>query len=149
MSQLQDRVQDDLKQAMRAQEPVRRSALRMLIAAFKNAEIEARRPLTGEEALAVVQKQAKQRQESIAEFQKAGRQDLVDQEQGELDVLQAYLPEQASADEIEAAARKIVAETGASTARDIGKVMPALVKQFAGRADGRTINEIVRSLLGA
>ena len=149
MSQLQDRVQEELKQAMRAQEPVRRSALRMLIAAFKNAEIEARHPLTDEEALAVVQKQAKQRQESIAEFQKANRQDLVAQEQAELEVLQVYLPEQASPDEIEAAARKIIAETGATTARDIGKVMPVLVKQFAGRADGRAINEVVRSLLGA
>jgi hypothetical protein len=149
MSQLQDRVQEELKQAMRAQEPIRRSALRMLIAAFKNAEIEARHPLNEDEALAVVQKQAKQRQESIAEFQKAARHDLVAQEQAELEVLQVYLPEQATPDEIEAAARKLVAETGASTARDIGKVMPVLVKQFAGRADGRTINEIVRSLLGA
>lgn len=149
MSQLQDRVQEELKQAMRAQEPIRRSALRMLIAAFKNAEIEARHPLTDEEALTVVQKQAKQRQESIAEFQKAARQDLVAQEQAELEILQAYLPEQAAPDEIEAAARRIVAETGASSARDIGKVMPVLVKQFAGRADGRTINEIVRSVLGA
>jgi len=149
MSQLQDRVQDDLKQAMRAQEPVRRSALRMLIAAFKNAEIEARHPLTDDEALGVVQKQAKQRNESIVEFRKAGRQDLIDREQGELDVLMAYLPEQAAPEEIEAAARKIVAETGATSARDIGKVMPLLVKQFAGRADGRTISDIVRSLLGA
>lgn len=148
MSTLKERIQSELADAMRARQEVRKSALRMLIAAVKNAEIEAGHGFSDEEVVGVVQKQAKQRRESIAEFEKANRADLVAQEQGELEVLEAYLPEQATDADIEAAAKKVIEETGASSARDIGKVMPVLVKQFAGRADGRAINEIVRRLLG-
>ena len=147
MATLKERIQTELADAMRARDETRKSALRMLTAAVKNAEIEARHPLDDAAVVTVVQKQAKQRRESIVEFEKAGRQDLVDKESGELAVLETYLPQQASRDEIEAAARRIVAETGATTARDIGKVMPVLLKEFAGRADGRQVNEIVRSLL--
>ena len=149
MSALQEQVQEQLKQAMRDQDAVQRSTLRMLIAAFKNAEIEARAPLTDAQALAVVQKQAKQRRESIEEFQKAGRQDLADQEAAELVVLETYLPAQVTDDEIRAAAREIVTATGASGPRDMGKVMPPLTEKFAGRADGRRISQIVRELLGS
>ncbi len=147
MTALQEQVQEQLKQAMRDQNAIERSALRMLIAAFKNAEIEALAPLTDAQALAVLQKQAKQRRESIEEFSKAGRQDLVDQEAAELVVLEKFLPAQASDDDILAAAREVVASTGASGPRDIGKVMPLLVERFAGQADGRRISEIVRTLL--
>jgi uncharacterized protein len=148
MPSLPERVQADLAEAMRARDDVRKTALRMLSAAFKNAAIEARGELSDEVALAVIQKQAKQRRESIVEFEKGGRPDLVEKEQAELTVLEAYLPQQVSREEVEAAARKLVSETGASGPRDIGKVMPPLVKQFAGRADGRLINEVVRELLG-
>lgn len=147
MPTLKERIQADLADAMRQRDETRKSALRMLTAAIKNAEIEARTPLDDDAVIIVVQKQAKQRRESIAEFDKAGREDLVQKEQGELGVLEAYLPQQAGAAEIEAAARRVIAETGATSARDIGKVMPILVKEFAGRADGRQINEAVRSLL--
>ena len=149
MTTLKERIQEELHDAMRKHEEVRKSALRMLTAAVKNAEIEARAPLDDAGVVAVVQKQVKQRRESIIEFQKAGRQDLVDQEAGEMAVLEAYLPQQATRAEIEAAARRVVAESGATTIRDIGKVMPVLTKEFAGRADGREINAVVRSLLGA
>jgi uncharacterized protein YqeY len=149
VSTLQDQVRDGLTDAMRRQDPVRRSTLRMLIAAFKNAEIEARKPLDQAAALAVLQKQAKQRRESIAEFEKGNRQDLVAQEQAELAVLEEFLPQQAGDDELRAAAAQLVAETGATGPRDIGKVMPPLVQRFAGRADGRRISEIVRELLGS
>jgi uncharacterized protein len=149
MVSLKDRFQSELADAMRSHDETRKSTLRMLIAAVKNAEIEARKPLDDEAVLAVVQKQAKQRRESILEFQKGNRQDLVAKEEGELAVLEEYLPQQASREEIEVAAKKLVAETGASGPRDIGKVMPPLVKQFSGRADGRLINEVVRGLLGA
>lgn len=149
MSTLQDRVQDELLAAMRAHDETTKSTLRMLKAAIKNAEIEARAPLDDEGVLNVVQKQVKQRRESIIEFQKANRTDLVDKEAAELAVLETYMPQQADRAEIEAAARALVAETGASGPRDIGKVMPPLVKQFSGRADGRLINEVVRALLGA
>ncbi len=149
MITLQARIQSELGDAMRARDETRKSALRMLLAAIKYAEIEARRPLDDAAVVAVVQKQVKQRRESILEFKKANRQDLVDKEEGEMAVLEVYLPQQADRSEVEAAARKLVAETGASGPRDIGKVMPPLVRQFAGRADGRLINEIVRELLGA
>jgi len=149
MATLQERFQSELADALRAHDETRKSALRMLIAAVKYAEIEARKPLDDVAVLGVVQRQVKQRRESILEFKKGNRQDLVDKEEAELGVLEVYLPRQADRSEIEAAARKLVAETGASGPRDIGKVMPPLVKQFAGVADGRLINEVVRELLGS
>ncbi|MBI5946768.1 MAG: GatB/YqeY domain-containing protein [Chloroflexi bacterium] len=149
MATLKERIQEDLHAAMRAREETRKSALRMLTAAVKNAEIETRGELDDAGVAQVIQKQAKQRRESILEFRKGNREDLVAKEEAELVILEAYLPAQAGRDEVEAAARKLVAETGASGPRDIGKVMPPLVKQFAGRADGRLINEVVRELLGS
>lgn len=149
MPSLQERIQADLGDAMRARDEVRKSSLRMLIAAIKNAAIEARKDLDDAAVLAIVQKQVKQRRESVMEFRKGNREDLVAIEEAEIEVLSAYLPAQVSRDEIVAAARKIVAETGASGPRDMGKVMPALTKQFGASADGRTISEVVRELLGA
>lgn len=148
MPSLKDQIQADLADAMRNKEEIRKSALRMLIAAIKNTEIEARKPLDDAAVVTVIQKQVKQRRESIVEFQKGGRQDLVDKETAEAAVLETYLPEQADPAAIEAAAARVIAETGASGPRDIGKVMPTLTKEFAGRADGRIISEIVRRLLG-
>lgn len=149
MATLKERVQSELHEAMRAHDEIRKTALRMLTAAVRNAEIEARHELDDDGVIAVVQKQVKQRRESIVEFRKGRRDDLADKEAAEMAILEAYLPQQADRAEIEAAARKVIAESGASGARDIGKVMPVLVKQFAGRADGRAINEVVRELLGA
>ena len=144
---LKEQLQSDLLAAMRARDETRKSTLRMLTAAVKNAEIEARSPLDDGAVMSVIQKQVKQRRESIIEFEKGGRQDLVDKEQAEMTILEAYLPRQAGREEIESAARRVIAETGATSARDIGKVMPVLVKEFAGTADGRAINDVVRSLL--
>lgn len=149
MSTFQERIQADLGDAMRAKDEVRKSSLRMLIAAVKNAQIEARKELDDAGVLAMVQKQVKQRRESVAEFRKGNREDLVAIEEAEIVVLSAYLPAQVSREEIVVAAQKIVAETGASGPRDMGKVMPALTKQFGASADGRTISEVVREILGA
>ena len=149
MSALSDRIQSDLHEAMRARDETRKSALRMLTAAVKNAEIAAGSSLDDDGVVGVVQKQVKQRRESIVEFEKANRGDLVAKERGEMEVLEVYLPEQAGRDQIETAARRVIAETGATSARDVGKVMPVLIKEFAGRADGREISEVVRLLLGA
>ena len=148
MSTLQERIQQDLTTAMRERDEARKSALRMLLAAIKNAQIEARHPLDDAAVLAVLQKDVKQHRESATEFQKGNRPDLVAKEEEALAILQQYLPAQATPEELEAAARKVVAETGAAGPRDIGKVMPVLTKQFAGRADGRQLSEIVRALLG-
>lgn len=149
MASLKERIQSDLNDAVRSRDEVRKGALRMLTAALHNAEIEARGELADDALLAVIQKQAKQRRESIAEFRKGRREDLATKEENELQVLEGYLPQQAERSEIEVEARRVIAETGASGPRDIGKVMPPLVQKFAGRADGRQINEVVRELLGS
>lgn len=148
MATLKEKIQADLADAMRNREEIRKSALRMLIAAIKNTEIDQGKTLDDDAVVTVIQKQVKQRRESIIEFQKGNRMDLVERESAEAKVLEGYLPEQATPEEIEAAAVKVIAETGASGPRDIGKVMPVLTRQFAGRADGRAINEIVRRHLG-
>ena len=137
----------DLKDAMRARDEVRRNVLRLTIAALRNAEISAGEELDQEASLAVVSTQAKRRRESIEEFRKAGRQDLVEQEEAELAVLAVYLPQPLSRDEIIEAARRVIEETGAAGAKDLGKVMPVLMQQFQGRADGREVNQVVRELL--
>jgi uncharacterized protein YqeY len=144
---LKDKISDDLKQALRESDDVRKRTLRLLLAAVHNAEIEKGGPLDDSGALAVIAKQAKQRRESAEEFRKGGRQDLVEREEAEAAVLQAYLPSAMSREEIAAAARKVIAEVGAQGPRDVGKVMPVLVKQLAGRAEGSEISAVVRELL--
>ena len=146
---LKDQLAEDLKDAMRANDERRKIAIRMVIAAVKNAEVAAMKPLDEAGVLGVVGKQVKQRKESIEEFEKAGRQDLVDKEAAELRVLEAYMPAQMPRDEIAAEARAVIAEVGASGPGDKGKVMSALMPRLAGRAEGRTINEVVTELLTA
>lgn len=144
---LKERLSADLREALRQREERRRDALRLALAALHNAEIAAGRELDEAGVVAVLAREAKLRRESIEEFRKGGRQDLVEKEEGELAVLSAYLPQQASRDEIVDAARRAIQETGASGPKDIGKVMPVLMEQFRGRADGRAVNEVVRELL--
>jgi hypothetical protein len=137
---------------MRQKDERRKSTIRSVIAALKQAETELdaageRVHLADNDILALIAKQAKIRQESIEEYGRAGRQDLVAEEQAELEILQAYLPQQLSADEIEAEARQVIAEVGASGPRDMGQVMRPLMARLRGRADGRLVNEIVRELL--
>lgn len=145
---MNERLAADLKDAMRQRDELRRSVLRMTLAALHNAEIAARgQPLDEAAELAVLTKEAKQRRESIEEFRKAGRPDRADQEEAELAILAGYLPEQVGRDEIVSAARAVIAETGASGARDIGKVMPVLMERLRGRAEGREVSEVVRELL--
>lgn len=142
-----EQLNADLRDAMRQGEQTRRDTLRLALAALHNAQIAAGHDLTDDDALAVLAKEAKQRRESIEEFGKANRADLVEKEEAELAVLSSYLPAAVSRDEIVEAARRVVQELGASGPKDIGKVMPVLMQQFRGRADGRDINEIVRELL--
>ena len=153
---LKDDLSNDLKEAMRAGNAQRRDVLRGLITAINNTEIArvnvkdeapGRTGLTDEETLDVIQKQAKQRRESIEEFKKAGRQDLVDRESAELEILSGYLPQQLSRDEIADEVRKVMAETGASGPADKSKVMPAAIARMKGKADGRAINDVVTELL--
>jgi uncharacterized protein YqeY len=144
---LKDKLTEDLKQTMRHRDEQRKSTLRLVMAAIKNAEIEKRRELTEEELLAVIAKEAKQRRESIAEFERGGRQDLVDREEAELQILLAYLPEQLSREEIAAQARQIIAEVGAASPAQMGQVMRQLMPLMQGKADGKLVSQVVKELL--
>ena len=145
---LKERLNTDLHDAMRQRAELRRDTLRMVLAALHNAEIAAGRELDDDGVLGVLAKEAKQRRESIEEFRKANRSDLAGKEEAELAVLSSYLPQAVSRDEIVEAARRAVQETGAAGPKDIGKVMPVLMQQLRGRAEGREINEVVREILG-
>jgi|SRR4051794_37017057 uncharacterized protein YqeY len=147
---LNERVAGDITAAMKAKNAPRLSALRMLKAAIMNKGVEKGRDLDDGEVLQVVSALVKQRRDSIEQFQKAGRQDLVDKETGDVTVLEEYLPPAASAEEVDAAVTAAIAETGAASPKDMGKVMKAVMPKLAGKhADGRAVNEAVRRKLGA
>jgi uncharacterized protein YqeY len=167
---LKDQLMQDLKEAMKSGDDTRKAAIRMLRSAINTAEIEKRSAfidseqkkgvdveslslkdeqfaLSDEEVLAVIQKQAKQRRDSITEFKKGGRDDLVASEEAELDILEEYLPRQMTRDEIAQAAREAVAELGVSDMSGMGPLMKHLMAQFKGRADGKLVNQVVREIL--
>ncbi len=146
---LKQKLTDDLKQAMRAGDKVRRSVIRLAMAAIKNAEIARHAALDDTDILGIIAKEARQRQESIDAFKQGNRPDLVAQEEAELAVLKEYLPRQMTREEIIAAARQVIEEVGAQGPSDKGKVMPKLIAQLKGKADGREINAIVTELLGS
>lgn len=147
---LRDKVNADMTAAMKAKDAARLSALRMLKAAIMNKGVEKGHDLDDAEVLQVVSSLVKQRRDSVEQFSKAGRTDLVAKETGEITVLEQYLPPAASAEEIEAAVSAAITETGATSAKDMGKVMKAVMPMLAGKnADGKAVNEIVRRKLGA
>jgi uncharacterized protein YqeY len=144
---LKQKLADDLKQALRGGDKVRCSVIRLLLAAINNTEIARQAKLEDADIYGVIAKEIRQRQESIDAFKKGKRDDLVAQEEAEQAILQGYLPQQMSREEIVAEAQKIIAEVGASGPGDKGKVMPKLIAQLKGKADGRLINEVVTELL--
>jgi uncharacterized protein YqeY len=146
---LKDRITDDMKSAMRARETLRLGAIRMLLAAVKQREVDERITLDDAQVAAIVDKLIKQRRDSIAQFEQAGRTDLVDQEKAEVAVLSAYLPAQADAAEIEALLAAAIATTGATGPQDMGKVMAILKGKLAGRADLTAVSAMVKSRLAA
>lgn len=148
-STLKDRITDDMKSAMRARETLRLGAIRMLLAAVKQREVDERITLDDAQVAAIVDKLIKQRRDSIAQFEQAGRTDLVDQEKAELAVLSAYLPAQADAAEIESLLAAAIATTGAAGPQDMGKVMALLKSKLAGRADLTAVSAMVKSRLAA
>ena len=145
---LPQRLEADLKEAMRAGDRTARDTIRFVLAAVKNAEIDRGGPLSDAEAVAVLQKQVKQRQESIDQFRSAGRADLVEREEAQLNVVRRYLPAELSDAEVEELARSVVAEVGATSVKDLGRVMPVLIQRAAGRADGRRLSAAARAALG-
>lgn len=146
---LTDTLTTDIATAMKARDTTKLTALRMLKTALTNKSIEKSRALDGAEELQVVNALVKQRRDSIEQFEAAGRQELADKERAEIGVLEAYLPPSASADELAAAVDAAVASTGATTAKDMGKVMKAVMAALAGKTvDGKQVNELVRKTLG-
>jgi uncharacterized protein YqeY len=147
---LNEKVGADIAAAMKARDAVRLSALRMLKAAVMNKSVEKGRDLEDAEVLQVVSSLVKQRRDSIEQFAKAGRADLVEKETAEIAVLQAYLPPAATAEEIDAAVAEAIAESGATSPKDMGKVMKIVMPKLAGKnADGKAVNDAVRRRLGA
>lgn len=146
---LKSRITDDMKSAMRSKEAEKLAAIRMLIAAVKQKEIDDRIELDDAQTLAVVEKQIKQRRDSIEQYDKAGRDDLAQRERAELEILSAYLPAQASEQEIAAAIDAAITETGATGMRDMGKVMGILKTSLAGKADMGAMSAQVKAALAA
>jgi uncharacterized protein YqeY len=145
---LREKIDEDVKQALKSGAKEKLSTLRMLSAALKNKKIDKRRELTEEEIAETVRSLIKQRRDSIEQFAKGGRQDLVDKETAEVAVLEGYLPQQMSREEVEALVRQVIAETGSQGAKDMGKVMKALIPKIGGRADGKLVSELVKHALG-
>lgn len=144
---LKEQLQADLTTAMRAHDDKRRDLLRMVMAAIKQVEVDERRTLDDTDVQDVIRKQIKQRRETIADLEKAGRGDAIATEEDDIAILEGYLPQMMSREEVEQVARAVVSELGVSDAKAMGQVMAKLMPQVKGRADGRIVNEVVRSLL--
>ena len=144
---LHERLNDDLKSAMRAGDAPRRTVLRYLLSAIHNQEIEKKGPLDDEAITALLGRQAQQRRDSIEAFRKGRRDDLVAKEEAELTLIVGYLPQQLTDDEVRELAVRAIADTGAEGPRDMGRVMGALMPQVRGRADGKTVSTAVSELL--
>jgi len=149
LSTLKGQIQEDVKSAMRAREQKRLTALRLITAAIKQVEVDQRIELDDTAILAVLDKMVKQRRDSLEQYKAAGRDDLAAQEQFELDLISSYLPEALSEDELSALIKQAVAETGASSMRDMGAVMNKLREQVQGRADMKAVSNAVKAQLGA
>lgn len=146
---LQERLSEDLKDAMRQKDEIRRSTIRFVRAAIHNQEIDKGDALNDDEIIGVLSRMVRQHQESISEFKKADRQDLVGKEEAELRIIREYMPEQIPEEKLAELAREAIYQTGASGPGDFGKVMGLLMPQLRGRADGAQVSSVVRQLLSA
>ena len=144
---LMEKLTADMKEAMKHGEKERLSVIRLVRGAVRQAEIDGKQTLSDDEIIGVITKEVKMRRDSIEEFERGNRADLVEKTQAEIAILMPYLPEQLSADEVRRIVEAAVSEVGATTAKDMGKVMGVLMPRVKGRADGKLVNEIVRSLL--
>lgn len=145
---LREQVLDDIKEAMKAKDTEKRDALRLLNSALKQIEVDERKELTDDDVIAIIQKQIKQRNDAAGQYKAAGRDELYDKEMAEIAIFEAYLPAQLNDDELAAAIKAIIAETGATSMKEMGKVMGVASKTLAGQADGKRISGCVKSLLG-
>lgn len=145
---LKQQLKDDVKTAMREKNIVKRDSIRAINTMIKQIEVDERKELTDSDIIKLIQKGIKQRQESVNQYKEAGRDELVQKEQEQIDVFMEYLPKQLTDEELEVAIKEIISEVGAKTMKDIGKVMGTASKKLAGIADGKRINEAAKKLLG-
>ena len=146
---LKERIQQDVKDAMRAKEKERLATIRLITAAIKQREVDERIELDDEQVLVVLDKMCKQRRESISQFEKAARDDLIAQEVSELDIIQTYLPEPLAEAELSALIQNTISELGATSIRDMGSVMSAIRGQVQGRADMKAVSQAVKEQLNS
>ena len=144
---LKEQLKEDLKTAMRDKEVVKRDSIRTINTMIKQVEVDERREIDDEEVIKLIQRGIKQREEAIIQYKAASRDDLVSKEQEQIDVFMLYLPAQISEEELESGMKEIIAQTAALSMKDMGKVMGIATKKFAGVADGKRINEMVKKLL--
>ncbi len=144
---LKEQFKNDLKEAMRTKEILKRDTIRAINTMIKQIEVDERKELNDEDIIVLMQKAIKQRNEALEQYQSAGREDLVAKEQGEIDIINLYMPKQLSDAELEEALRAIIASVGAASIKDIGKVMGAAKTQIGSQADGKRINETVKKIL--
>ena len=144
---LKERLQEDLKSSMKNKDTVRKSVITLIRAAIKQYEVDNRIELSEEDVIDIISKQLKQRNDSLVEFEKANREDLIEEAKSEIQVLEAYLPQQLSETELEKIVVDVISEVGATSMKDMGKIMTIIKPKTAGRADGRKINELVKKNL--
>ncbi len=147
MSALKDRLKNDLKEAMKSKDTFKRDVVRFLMSAIKQVEVDERRELSDEDIQRIIQKSVKQREDAAAQYKEGGREDLFEKEMKEAEILKSYLPKQLSDEELRAIIEETIKEVGASSMKDMGKVMGAVIKKTVGQADGKRINAIVKELL--
>jgi len=143
---LKDKIKADIKEAMRAKDNARRNTLRNLSAAIKQIEVDERKELNNADVEAILTKYAKQREDALSQFKEAGRDDLVAKEEAELVIVKSYLPEPLSDEELETMVKEIVEELGATSMKDMGKIMGAVKKKAGSRADGSKVNKLVKNI---
>ena len=147
MSALKDRLKNDLKEAMKSKDTFKRDVVRFLMSAIKQVEVDERRELSDEDIQRIIQKSVKQREDAAAQYKEGGREDLFEKEMKEAEILKSYLPKQLSDEELRAIIEETIKEVGASSMKDMGKIMGAVIKKTVGQADGKRINAIVKELL--
>ncbi|ABW18786.1 GatB/YqeY domain-containing protein [Alkaliphilus oremlandii] len=144
---LKQRLADELKEAMKNKNQLRKNVITMIRADVKQIEVDKRVELGDDEIIEIIAKQAKQRRDAIEEFAKGGREDLMEQAKQEVDILMEYLPEQLSEEEVEVIIREVITEIGATSMKEMGKIMAAAMPKLKGRADGKVVNQTVRKIL--
>ncbi len=148
MSQLKSKLQQDLKIAMKEKDTFKRDTIRFLMSAIKQVEVDTRKELSDEDLVKIIQKSVKQREEAAKQYKEGSREDLYEKEMKEAELLKTYLPKQLSDEELKAELVQIIEEVGATSMKDMGKVMGVATKKLAGKADGKRINQMVKELLG-